>query len=196
MNDKKIILASASPRRKQLMEMLGLDFKILTPAIDEQFSNLLSIDENIKNITQKKVFSVIDKHTLLDALIIAADTVVVLDGTVLTKPKDYADAFNILQKLSSQTHQVHTGIYVFDTLSSEAIYKSEKTKVTFKNINAVEIDAYIKTNEPFDKAGAYGIQGLGSVFIKRIEGCFYNVVGLPVSLLYDILKEFNIHILK
>ncbi len=195
MNDKKIILASASPRRKQLMEMLGLDFEILKPVTNEQFDNLLCIDENIKNITYKKACSIIDKYSILNALIIAADTVVIHGGTVLTKPKDDIEAFNMLQKLSSQTHEVLTGVYVLDTLSGKAIYKSKKTKVTFKNITQAEISAYIASGEPFDKAGAYGIQGLGSVFINRIEGCFYNVVGLPISLLYDLLKEFDIYIL-
>lgn len=195
MNTKKIVLASASPRRKQLLQMLKLDFEIIKPTSDEHFNNHLNIEENLKNITQKKVFSVLKTNQLSDVLIIAADTIVILDETILTKPKNYADACGMLEKLSAKTHLVLTGIYIYDTASNKEKYHSESTKVTFKKLSADEIRAYIEYDKPYDKAGAYAIQGLGSVFVEKIEGCFYNVVGLPISLLYDMLKDFNVNIL-
>lgn len=195
MNNKKIILASASPRRNQLLKMLGLDFKAIKPYTSEIFDKRFTIDDNLKIITKNKANYVLRTHHTLDSLIIAADTVVLFDNTILTKPSNSAEAYNMLKSLSGNLHKVITGVYVLDSSSGKEIYKSKTTTVKFRSLSNDEIKTYISSGEAYDKAGSYAIQGLGSLFVESIEGCYYNVVGLPLALLYDILKEFNISIL-
>ncbi len=195
MNNKKIILASASPRRNQLLQMLGLDFKAVKPQIDEEFHTCLSVDENLYNITKSKALYVKENNNLANCIIISADTIVLLEHKILTKPADTSDAFNMLKSLSGNWHEVVTGVYVTDADTCKQIYKSKTTKVKFRNLTDDEIKSYISTGEADDKAGSYGIQGLGSIFVESIEGCYYNVVGLPLVLLETMLKHFNISIL-
>jgi len=195
MSKKNIILASASPRRKLLLKMLGLDFKVIQPEIDEQFNPDLNIDDNLKIITKSKALFVLKNNPDSDMLIISADTVVLNEGSILTKPKDSTDAFNMLKSLSGKQHCVTTGIFVIDSFSRKEIFKSQTTAVTFKHLEDDEILKYISSGEAFDKAGSYGIQGKGSLFVKEINGCYYNVVGLPLVLLSDILIEYNISLL-
>lgn len=129
-----------------------------------------------------------------DALIVAADTVVVFDKKILGKPKDKADAKQMLKMLQGNTHMVVTAIAIIDNLEKKTLINSEKTKVTFDKLTDSEIDDYIKTGEPMDKAGAYGIQGLGCVFIQKVDGCYNNVVGLPAYLLAKMLKSFGVYL--
>ncbi|MEL7569071.1 MAG: Maf family protein [Eubacteriaceae bacterium] len=195
MNNKKIILASASPRRNQLLQMLGLDFKAVKPDVDEEFHACLSVEENLFNITKSKALYVKENNNLANCIIISADTIVLLEHNILTKPADTSDAFNMLKSLSGNWHKVITGVYVTDADTDKETYKSKTTKVKFRILTDDEIYRYISTGEADDKAGAYGIQGLGSLFVESIEGCYYNVVGLPLVLLDDMLKKFNINIL-
>ncbi|NMC56232.1 MAG: septum formation protein Maf, partial [Eubacteriaceae bacterium] len=134
-------------------------------------------------------------NSLSDCVIISADTIVLLNDNILTKPVDNNHAFCMLKNLSGKWHKVITGVYVTDAYTGKENYKSKTTKVKFRNITDDEIKNYIATGEADDKAGSYGIQGLGSLFVESIEGCYYNVVGLPLVLLNDILNQFNISIL-
>ncbi len=172
-----IILASQSPRRRELMSLLFENFDILVSNADESVSPSLSPAECVIEIAQRKLFDIKEK-TDGDALIVAADTVVVLDNKILGKPRDEEDAFNMLSSLSGREHTVFTGVAVAyrDKLSSFA----EETKVTFRKLSDDTIRAYIKTGEPMDKAGAYGIQNKGALFVEKIDGDYFNVVGLPI----------------
>lgn len=195
MNNKKIILASASPRRNQLLKMLGLDFKVIKPDVDEEFNFKLTIEDNLYNITKNKALYVNKYHSLKDCIIISADTIVLLEDKILTKPINNNDAFDMLKSLSGNWHEVLTAVFATDADTGKEVYKSKTTRVKFRSLTDNEIKSYIASGEADDKAGAYGIQGLGSLFVESIEGCYYNVVGLPLVLLAEILKEFNIKFL-
>ena len=184
-----IILASKSPRRRALLEQMGVrDFRIVTPDIDEHMDRDLPPAELVRQISLEKAQTVAaqaDPNTV----VIAADTVVALDGVVLGKPADKEAAFRILSLLSGNRHQVYTGLTV---LRGEQVFSQwEETAVTFRALTAEEIEAYIATGEPMDKAGAYGIQGYGALFIQGISGDYYNVMGLPVCRLGQILGQLG-----
>jgi len=190
---KKIILASSSPRRKELLTKLGLDFEIEPSAEDEKLSSGLPPHELARQISLRKAQAVAHKHK--SALIIAADTFGVLRGKIIGKPRTAAEAKKILQSLSGKTHSVITGFTILDTETGKTATQSVETKVHFRKLTPAEIDAYIKTGEPQDKAGAYAIQGLGALIVEWIKGDFYNVIGLPLSALSQALKEFGIRVL-
>lgn len=184
-----IILASKSPRRRALLEQMGVrDFRIVTPDIDEHMDRDLPPAELVRQISLEKAQAVAaqaDPNTV----VIAADTVVALDGVVLGKPADKEEAFRMLSLLSGNRHQVYTGLTV---LRGEQVFSQwEETAVTFRSLTAEEIEAYIATGEPMDKAGAYGIQGYGALFIQGINGDYYNVMGLPVCRLGQILGQLG-----
>ncbi|OUN11012.1 MULTISPECIES: Maf family protein [unclassified Flavonifractor] len=184
-----IILASKSPRRRALLEQMGVrDFRIVTPDIDEHMDRDLPPAELVRQISLEKAQAVAaqaDPNTV----VIAADTVVALDGVVLGKPADKEEAFRMLSLLSGNRHQVYTGLTV---LRGEQVFSQwEETAVTFRSLTAEEIEAYIATGEPMDKAGAYGIQGYGALFIEGISGDYYNVMGLPVCRLGQILGQLG-----
>lgn len=184
-----IILASKSPRRRALLEQMGVrDFRIITPDIDEHMDRALPPAELVRQISLEKAQAVAaqaDPNTV----VIAADTVVALDGAVLGKPADEEEAFRMLSLLSGNRHQVYTGLTV---LRGEQVFSQwEETAVTFRPLTAEEIEAYIATGEPMDKAGAYGIQGYGSLLIEGISGDYYNVMGLPVCRLGQILGQLG-----
>lgn len=193
---EKIILASASPRRKEILKSLGVDFEIVTADADE---GSISTDTEPKLYVQELAFlkATATARELLDkkkkhTLIIAADTVVVSDGKILGKPKDKNDAFDMLRGLSAKTHKVMTGICVFRLDDAFSVCDTVTTEVTFKDLSDDIITSYIATGEPMDKAGAYGIQGRGSLLCSGILGDYFNVVGLPASRLCDILySEFG-----
>ena len=185
-----IVLASKSPRRKELLKLLDLDFKIITADIDETMDPTLPVADEVARLSFDKAAAV--KSVVPgDTIIISADTVVELEGKVMGKPKDKADAFNMLKILSGNTHNVLSGITVMK--GDRHISKTIVTKVHFREISDQEINAYIETLEPMDKAGSYGIQGRGSKFVSGIVGDYFNVVGLPVCELGLILKQFNIN---
>lgn len=185
----KIILASKSPRRKQLLEKLGVEFIILSKNVKEFYPLDMNPSETALFLSELKAnaFSVSEIDD--DTLIITADTIVSLNGKLMGKPKDKDDAKNIIKELSGKNHEVITGV----TLKSKTKFRSftVRTKVHFKNLNTEEIDFYVDNFNPIDKAGAYGIQEwIGYIGIDKIEGSFYNVMGLPTQKLYEELLKF------
>ena len=190
---KKIILASASPRRKELLAKIGLKFSIEKSNIEEGLDLKLTPKKLAERLSYRKAYKISKKHS--NAVIIAADTVVVLNGKIIGKPKNPKEAVSILKKLSGKIHSVITAFTIFDTKTSKSITKSVETKVFMKKLTEKEINYYVNTGEPLDKAGAYGIQGFGGIFIEKIDGDYYNVVGLPLTALIRELKNFGINVL-
>lgn len=190
----RIILASQSPRRRQLLAQIGVtDFTVLVPDADESYDSALPPEEIVSSICRKKA----DAARLLsddaDAVIIAADTMVFLDGLRLGKPRGEEEAFSMLSALSGRTHHVCTGVTVCrgDRIQTRA----ETTEVLFRPLSEEEIRSYIRTGDPMDKAGAYGIQGRAALFVTGIRGDFFNVMGLPLHLLGRMLAEFGLSLL-
>ena len=184
----QIILASASPRRKDLFSYLGLDFTVTIPHVDEQARQGEHPEDFCHRISIDKAAIAIRDYP--DALIIAADTIVVIDGMILGKPHDDKEAFDYLTLLEGRTHEVYTGYTIM--YKGENKTKVIRTRVHFRAMTAEEILWYIATREPLDKAGAYAVQGIGSIFVDRVEGSYTNVIGLPLSDLYYDLKGFGI----
>ena len=185
--DIKLILASQSPRRENLLNMIGLDFTVQPSNIVEvNHDELEPLDYAIMNARNKAEY-VADNNP--DALVISADTIVVLGNNILEKPEDKNHAFEILSKLNGKTHEVITafGIIIKDRNVSE--FDFEKTQVKFRKVNSDNLKEYIETGESLDKAGGYGAQGLGSLLIERVNGCFYNVVGFPLSKFYIMYEK-------
>ena len=185
----KIILASASERRIELLARVVKDFDVIVSEFDEDsiiFKE--SIDEYVKKIALGKAMDV-KKRITDEAVIIGADTVVVSENKILGKPKNEEDAYKMLKSLAGRSHYVYSGIALINTKTDSIKTDIVKTKVTFSEITDEEIKQYISTGEPMDKAGAYGIQGFGGVFVEGIEGCFYNVVGLPLNRLKLLLNS-------
>ena len=196
---KKIILASASPRRREILAKLGLEFEIMVSDADESKidKNSIPVEIYVQELALLKAMAVAKKLKNKNALIISADTIVYHDGEILGKPKDNADAFSMLSKLSGREHSVFSGICVMDAKSLKCACATEETKVFFKELTEEKIYNYIRTGEPMDKAGAYAVQGLGALFTEKVCGDFFNVIGLPVKKLADILEdEFEIDIFK
>ena len=185
---QKIILASASPRRKQLLEWADIPFEIMVADTDENYSEFLSKEDIAIHIASNKALAVTEKAaSQKDTIIIAADTIVVLNNEVIGKPLNREDAIRILQKLSGQTHHVITGVCILS--NDETIKFSEKTEVEFHNVSLAQIEYYVDHYKPYDKAGAYAIQEwIGVTAVKSINGDFYNVMGLPVS---RVIKELS-----
>ena len=182
----KIILASKSPRRAKLLKQINLKYKIVTAEIDESIKKNEKPVDAVKRLAAEKLEAVIPH--VKEGIIITADTIVVLNDKIMGKPKDEKDAEKILKTLSGKTHYVYTGFSVYNMYNSKRVTRYEKTAVTFRQLGIDEIRDYIKTGSPMDKAGAYGIQDdFGAVFIKKINGCYYNVVGLPLTNLYHTL---------
>ena len=190
---KRIILASASPRRKELLEKIGLKFEVEPSNYAEDMHSKLRPDELAKSISLGKAKVVASKHK--NAIVIAADTFIVFRGKIMGKPNTEAEARKMLMRLRGKSHSVITGFTILDTDRNKVLTKSVETIIHIKKLTSEEIDAYVRSKEPLDKAGAYAIQGLGSVIVERIEGDYFNVMGLPLSALAESLKEFEIHIL-
>ena len=190
---KEIILASASPRRKELLELTGLRFKTDPGDYKEDMSLELAPHELARFLSLEKAKSVAGKYS--NAIIIAADTFVIIRGQILGKPHTGEEAKRMLELLSGRVHSVITGFTVLDTDTGKTISRSVETRVTLKKLTEKEIDAYIKTKEPLDKAGAYALQRMGSILVKRIEGDYFNVIGLPLCPLAECLKEFGVRVL-
>ena len=183
-----IYLASRSPRRKKLLSLLNLKFKILPLDIDEKFNVSHQPSKTVKRLAIKKLEAA--KLKVKNGIIITADTVVVLSGEVIGKPLNKTQAKNTLKKLSGKTHSVYTGFAVYNSKTRLTFLDYERTNVTFHKLEDGEINDYIKSGSPMDKAGAYGIQDdFGAVFVKKISGCYYNVVGLPLPKLYKTLLK-------
>ena len=174
---KHIILASASPRRKEILELADLEFDVM-PSDAQEITTKTAPNEVVMELASIKAKDIYKKSEK-QSMIVGADTVVAYQGQILGKPTDEADAKRMLTMLSGQTHEVYTGVCVIEDGKTKTFY--EETKVTFYEISDEQIDYYIKTGEPMDKAGSYGIQGKAAVFIKGIEGDYYNVVGFPIA---------------
>lgn len=184
---KPYILASQSPRRKELCALLGYPFVVEVADIDEVMDDEKDVVSEIKRIAQLKASTIFNRHR--DCVVLAADTIVCLDGKRLGKPKDSDDAKKMLRLLSNTTHQVITGVCIMSC--DEIIVEAMSSDVVFNYMSDEEIDDYIASNEPMDKAGSYGIQGIGGKFIKEIHGDFYSIMGLPLSFVYQKLKALN-----
>lgn len=190
----KIILASGSPRRKELLEMLGLENLEIIPAKGEEKAHPeLTPDALVMELSRCKAAEIAAQHGGTDAVIIGADTVVVLDGQVLEKPRDTADARRMLSALSGRTHAVFTGVTVIR--GSTVLSHAERTEVRFRPLTGQEIDNYIATGEPMDKAGAYGAQGCAALFVEHLDGDFFNVMGLPLCALGNLLKRLDVSLI-
>jgi len=147
------------------------------------------LDTALKLLAEKKARAILSD--VREGVILSADTVVVCGGQVFGKPKDEKDAFKMLRRLSGHTHQVKTGVCLLDAQSGKALAQVETTDVTFESVSDAQIDAYIQSGEPMDKAGAYAVQGLGAQFVRKINGCYYNVVGLPITLVLSMLRSMD-----
>lgn len=182
---KKIILASASPRRKQLMAQAGFEFEVCVSEKEEK-KGQWSPEETVMKLSQQKALDVADQYAE-DCIVIGADTVVACDDQILGKPVDEADAMRMLRMLQGRTHQVYTGVTIIEgAFGSRTVTTfAEKTDVTMYPVSDQAILEYIDTKEPMDKAGAYGIQGRAAVFVKSIQGDYNNVVGLPVAAIWQ-----------
>lgn len=190
----KIILASKSPRRKMLLDHLGYKFDVIPANIDEsKISTKINPIYYCISLAKNKAESVSIIHP--NALIIGADTIVVIKNKILNKPKDKSQAKKMLKMLSGNTHEVHTGVHL--ELKEKRIHYSfsETSKVQFNDISELEINYYIENHKPYDKAGSYGIQDWSAIFVEGIIGCYDNIVGLPISRLYKELKKLNINLL-
>lgn len=182
-----IILASKSPRRKELMSLIPIQFIIQTKEVEEYISLQDSPEENVKRLAKEKAQAIGKDYK--NEWILGCDTVVVYEEEILGKPKDEEDARKMLSKLSGKAHFVYTGIALYNESKGKLIQKAVCSKVFMKDISKEELNWYISTGEPFDKAGGYGIQGVASNFIEKIEGDYFNIVGLPVCTIYNLLKE-------
>ena len=192
-NKKTVILASASPRRKEILEKTGLQFTVDESRYEEKTDLGLDPHELAGFLSREKAREVARRHR--DALIIAADTIVVSGDRLFGKPRSEEEAREMLQALSGKSHSVITGFTIIDVKGKKEAVKTVETKVFFRKLSADEIEAYIRSGEPLDKAGAYGIQGLGALIVEKIEGDFFNVMGLPLSALSGSLKKFGINVL-
>jgi septum formation protein len=183
-----LYLASKSPRRRKLLKQINIDFKAFSVELKEEILDGEHPIRTVKRLAEEKLNIAIQR--IKRGIIITADTIVVLNHHVLGKPKDQKDAKRILNLLSNNIHLVYTGYAVYSTLTKKTIVGYEKTFVKFRKLSEEEIDNYIKSGSPLDKAGAYGIQDdFGAVFVEKIIGCYYNVVGLPLTKIYRALTE-------
>ncbi len=191
---RDIVLASASPRRKELLAITGLQFTVCESDYEEDLTLPLQPRKLARVLSRKKAEDVARRFE--NSLIIAADTFIVFRDSLLGKPRNERDAGMMLKMLSGKSHSVITGFTLIDTGSEKHLSRSVETKVYFKKLAAKEIRAYVRSKEPLGKAGAYAIQGLGSVFIEKIEGDYFNVVGLPLCALAESLKKFEIDVMQ
>ncbi|MDB5259744.1 MAG: maf [Candidatus Taylorbacteria bacterium] len=187
MNSRKIILASASPRRKELLAKTGLQFEVIPGAYEEDMTLAMRPHELAEYLSHGKALSVAALHA--DAIVIGADTFIVLDDELLGKPKTADEAKATLRKLSGRSHSVLTGVSIIDSKSKKKMSWVSETKVHFRDLADDEIEKYVATGEPMDKAGAYAIQGGAAAFVEKIEGDYYCVMGLPLDELCKALTE-------
>lgn len=186
-DNKRLILASGSPRRRELLAGMGYAFEICAPDVDEHVSG--HARDIVYTLAQRKARAAAEHQT--SGVIIASDTLVSLDGAPLGKPEDVADAKRMLRALSGREHEVFTGVCALDVATGRSETRSVRTGVTFRALTDAEIDAYIATGEPMDKAGAYAIQGGAGAFVEAIDGEFDNVVGFPAEEVKEMLQEFG-----
>ena len=187
---RKIILASGSPRRKEFLELAGVPFEIVVSEVEETIGAYSSPSDIVMSLALQKASAVAETNG--DHIVLGADTIVTYDSRVLGKPSNEDEAKEMLRLLSGKTHEVYTGVAIIAKDKTVTFY--ERTEVTFWELTEEEIDVYVASKEPLDKAGSYGIQGKGSIFVQHIQGDYYSVVGLPISRLVRELKQFNIDV--
>lgn len=185
---KKLILASSSPRRRELLSMCGLVFDVIPADVDEESFNARPPEKLVRDLSFEKATVISRKNP--EAAVIGADTIVVLDGEILGKPKDEAHAIQMLKRLQGKTHSVWGGFTILT--DGERLTETCETKVAFMKLSDQEIKAYVKTGEPLDKAGSYGAQGIGASFVERIDGSYTNVVGLPLRECISALRRLGV----
>jgi septum formation protein len=189
----KLILASASPRRAEILRNAGIQFEVRATDVDESRLTGEFPGDYVRRLALAKAQSAAAKYLepVDEMLILGADTVVVVDADILGKPVSPDDARSMLRRLSGRVHEVHTGLALLPSTRAEQRIVEEITRVQFAPLGEEEIEDYIATGEPFDKAGAYGIQGIGGRYVTRIEGCYFNVMGLPLARLWSLLRELG-----
>ena len=186
-----MILASNSPRRRELLRNAGFDFDVRPSGVEESRLPHESPEDFTRRLARDKALDVA-RQSEAESLVLGADTVVAVDGEILEKPVDAADAARMLRTLSGRTHRVITALCLIRAPERVLAWRHETTSVTFRKLTDEEIKHYVASGEPFDKAGGYAIQGLASRFVPRVEGCYFNVVVLPIPLLYEIVKSITI----
>lgn len=189
---REIILASTSPRRKQLMRLLNIEFKVVDSGYEEIIHKHLSNEQLVKFLALGKARAAAKKYP--KAIIIAADTMVVFGAKILGKPKNRAEAFSMLKSFSGNQQFVLTGVVVMDAASGKKFVSATKTKLYFKKLSNEAISSYVDSGEPFDKAGGYNLQGLGFNLIEKVEGSFTNCVGMPLEVVFNALERLGIAI--
>lgn len=187
MTDINIVLASASPSRKMLFENLGIDFKVLVSGVDETVPDGLSPAQTVELLSRRKLDAVVD--SCKDSAVIAADSIILVDGRILGKPEDMADAKKMLSGLAGRTHQVYTGVSIGYNRQVETF--SQYTSVRFYPLTEEEIEEYVNSGESMGRAGSYGIEGKGALLIESIDGDYFNVVGLPLAATFRLLKKMT-----
>jgi septum formation protein len=189
----KLILASASPRRAEILRNSGIQFEVRATDVDESRLAAELPGDYVRRLALAKALSAATEYRdpVDETLILGADTVVVVDADILGKPASQDDARSMLHRISGRMHEVHTGLALVRTPGTMQRVGEEITRVHFTSLTAQEIEDYIATGEPFDKAGAYGIQGIGGRYVTRIEGCYFNVMGLPLARLWSLLRELG-----
>lgn len=190
----KLVLASQSPRRKELLEKAGFSPLVLPVKLSETPDKNLSLNDQILKIARDKGLACLEEYKYLkngNYLVLSADTVVCVDDSFLGKPENHEQARQFLTQLSGRSHEVKTAVFLSNCKKNQQVEWLVTTKVYFRNLTSTEIENYIQTDEPFDKAGGYGIQGLAGAFVEKIEGSFSNVVGLPVETVVEKIKELN-----
>ena len=190
---KEIILASASPRRAELLKRAGFNFRVIPSQLEEDIKICRSAEELVRYLSYEKAMSVA-RRMEDDSLVIGADTVVI-KNSIMGKPENEKHAFEMLKSLQNGWHEVITGISVVDSVSLSGEVDCEITRVKMRELSDETIWSYINTGEPMDKAGAYGIQGIGAMLIEKIEGCYFNVVGLPMARLCMMMEKFGVKVL-
>lgn len=195
--ERQIILASTSPRRRELIASLHIPFEVIPSDVDELTPEHWQPEQIVCELSERKARSVYTsvKSSRINAVIVGSDTIVVRDGIVLGKPKNIDEAAAMLRSLQGRTHTVLTGIACIDVTDGKSRVEYRSTEVTMRPLSEEEIVAYAATGEGLDKAGAYGIQGIGATIVSSINGCYFNVVGLSLSLLTEMLKDFNVKVL-
>lgn len=186
-----VILASASPRRRALLRMIAIEHEVVPAAIDESIHPGETPEVYVERVAREKGTAIARRRP--EALVLSADTIVVIDGRVLGKPRNAAEARSMLRMLGGRTHVVHTAVAVARDGGTTMASAIESARVTFRALADAEIAAYVATGEPMDKAGAYGIQGLGATLVDRVEGDFFAVMGLPLRRCVDLLERVGVH---
>lgn len=186
----RLILASRSPRRRLLLKQIGLTFSVRPSSAEERFSSRETPSQNVKRIALEKARDVATRTR--KGIVIGADTIVVIGRTILGKPRNHSEAISMLKKLSGRKHVVHTGFALVDAKTGRWVADAVKTEVSFRRLSEREIKEYVSSGSPLDKAGSYGIQDdYGAVFVEKVNGCFYNVVGFPLERFFRRFEEFK-----